>query len=255
MGRHFTRRALLTISAVGLAGLARAGDTDSPASDGRLRSRPGSSPPTLPAPRNGEYNYLGLDEYRARDALLYAPTNFRPDIPTPLLVMLHGFGSDAMEIANALRAEAETRGFLLLAPCSRGISWDEHRAPASPDTVFIDASMARTFAMATIDPKRMALGGMSDGASYALSLGLANGDLFSDVLAFSPAQLHYGGMAGHPRFFISHGHADSVVPFRIGKQIAEALLSAGCDVTFREFDGGHQIPQAGLDAALTRFLG
>jgi phospholipase/carboxylesterase len=32
----------------------------------------------------------------------------------------------------------------------------------------------------------VALGGFSDGASYALSLDLTNGDLFASLIAFSP---------------------------------------------------------------------
>lgn len=37
-----------------------------------------------------------------------------------------------------------------------------------------------------IDPAHVAIGGFSDGASCALSLGLVNGDLFTHVMAFSP---------------------------------------------------------------------
>ena len=39
---------------------------------------------------------------------------------------------------------------------------------------------------ALIDPSRIAMAGFSDGASYSLSVGLANGDLFSAVFGFSP---------------------------------------------------------------------
>jgi len=36
------------------------------------------------------------------------------------------------------------------------------------------------------DPARVTLGGFSDGATYALSIGLANGDLFPQVIGCSP---------------------------------------------------------------------
>jgi predicted esterase len=37
-----------------------------------------------------------------------------------------------------------------------------------------------------IDPVRLAVGVFSDGASYALSLGIPSADLYTHVLAFSP---------------------------------------------------------------------
>lgn len=41
-----------------------------------------------------------------------------------------------------------------------------------------------------VDTTRLGVGGFSDGASYALSLGLTNGDLFTHVIAFSPGALY-----------------------------------------------------------------
>jgi predicted esterase len=40
--------------------------------------------------------------------------------------------------------------------------------------------------MVAIDPARVAIGGFSDGATYALSLGLINGDLFKRVAPSHP---------------------------------------------------------------------
>jgi hypothetical protein len=56
-----------------------------------------------------------------------------------------------------------------------------------------------------VDPTRLAVGGFSDGTSYALSLGLTNGDLFSHVLAFSPGFAVPARRRGRPRLFLSHG--------------------------------------------------
>src|SRR5204863_153021 len=68
---------------------------------------------------------------------------------------------------------------------------------------------------------RLAIGGFSDGASYALSLGLANGDVFSYVIAFSPsfivraqgrAKRSPTGTAITPLVYIAHGVSDNVLP-------------------------------------------
>jgi predicted esterase len=51
-----------------------------------------------------------------------------------------------------------------------------------------------------VDRSAICCSGFSDGASYALSLGLSNGDLFSHILAFSPGFMrpmsYQGGRRG-----------------------------------------------------------
>jgi phospholipase/carboxylesterase len=92
---------------------------------------------------------------------------------------------------------------------------------------------------------RITLGGFSDGATYALSLGLRNGDLFPRVVAFSPGFIVEGPPHGTPRFFVSHGTADTILPIdSCSRRIVPALRQRGYDVTFREFDGGHEVPES-----------
>jgi predicted esterase len=89
----------------------------------------------------------------------------------------------------------------------------------------------------------VAIGGFSDGATYAISLGLINGDLFKRVAAFSPGFVIDGPTQGKPGLFISHGTRDHILPIdRCGRRIAADLKTRGYEVTFREFDGDHEIP-------------
>jgi phospholipase/carboxylesterase len=101
-----------------------------------------------------------------------------------------------------------------------------------------------------VDPGRLAVGGFSDGASYALSLGVDNGDLFSHVLAFSPGFMAPTRRAGSPRFFVSHGTRDGVLPIeRCSRRIVPQLERMGYEVTYREFEGGHTVlPEIALEA-------
>ena len=86
------------------------------------------------------------------------------------------------------------------------------------------------------------VGGFSDGASYALSLGITNGDLFTHVLAFSPGFVAPAGQTGAPRIFVSHGTRDGVLPIdRCSRSIVPELKRGGYDVLYREFDGEHSI--------------
>jgi phospholipase/carboxylesterase len=107
----------------------------------------------------------------------------------------------------------------------------------------IDRALEQTFSCYAIDPERLAIGGFSDGASYALSLGISNGDLFTHVLAFSPGFVAPAGRPGSPRIFVSHGVRDGVLPIdRCSRRIVPELERGGYDVLFREFDGGHTLP-------------
>ncbi len=240
-----TRRACIAL----LAASAVPAQADEPG--GRLTARPNLAPPQPPAPRAGDFTPLGLD---GRDAILYAPKSFSPQTALPLLVILHGSGGNAREMVEVLAGEADKRGLLVMAPSSRGGTWDVRHAPACDDTLFIDRALARTFASATVNAGRIALMGLSDGAAFALSLGLANGDMFCDVQSFSASTFHVPSVIGKPRIFVSHGRRDHTIPFSTGERIADTLRGAGYDVMFRPFDGGHTMPRDGLAAALDRFL-
>ena len=85
--------------------------------------------------------------------------------------------------------------------------------------------------------------GFSDGASYALSLGIGNGDVFGHILAFSPGVMQPATAAGKPRIFISHGTADQTMPIDdTSRKFVPRLKALGYDVVYREFDGRHSQP-------------
>jgi phospholipase/carboxylesterase len=99
-------------------------------------------------------------------------------------------------------------------------------------------------------PGRVTMAGFSNGATYALALGLANGDLVDDVLAFSPGYSASAERVGRPRIWITHGTQDAVLPVeRCGQRVAAALRAEHYDVTYREF-GGHDLTPSLLTAAL-----
>ena len=138
---------------------------------------------------------------------------------------------------------ADDAGVAVLAPDSRDSSWDAIRDRFGRDVTFVDRALERVFDTVSVDAARIAVGGFSDGATYALSLGLVNGDLFSRVVAFSPGFVVDGTPHGKPRVFISHGTADPILPIdQSSRVIVSRLRARGYDVTFREFDGGHEVP-------------
>jgi predicted esterase len=184
---------------------------------------------------------LGLD--RERDAILQLPKAASKS-PVPLLVMLHGATQSAEDMFWYLGSTPEETGVAVLAPNSRDTTWDAIRGSLGEDVEFINRALTRAFETAAIDPARVSIGGFSDGASYALALGLINGDLFSGVVAFSAGFVVDNTPHGkQPRFFLSHGTRDHILPIdRCGRRIAAMLTARGYQVTFREFEGDHEIP-------------
>jgi phospholipase/carboxylesterase len=218
---------------------------------GILAARP-SPGPKGPPPGFG-VQPLGLGQ--ERDGLLYVPKRYDPATPAPLLILLHGAGGRGTQSVDLFTETAEARGYLILSPDSRGRTWDVILGGYGPDVVFIDRALTQIFDTYAVEPRRIAVGGFSDGASYALSLGLINGALFSDILAFSPGFAAPTRAEDTPRVFISHGVDDRVLPIdACSRRLAPALKREGYDVAYREFEGGHVVPPEMVTAAIARFL-
>ena len=176
--------------------------------------------------------------------------------PVPLVLVLHGAGGDAESGMRVLGEAADAAGVAVLAPASRRRTWDVVSGGFGPDVAAIDALLRRVSGAVPVDATRTAIAGFSDGASYALSLGLTNGDRFARIIAFSPGFAAPGERRGRPPVFVSHGRQDRVLPIdRTSRQLVPALRRAGHTVTYREFGGGHTVPPAMVAAALTELLG
>ena len=191
-----------------------------------------------------------------RDAILYVPKTLDTSRPAALLVYLHGAGGPRQEGTQRMVSAADEHGFALLSPVSGEMTWDAIRGSYGPDVRMIDDALKATFAAIQTDPRRIALSGFSDGASYALGLGLSNGDLFKSVLAFSPGFIPPGANpAGKPRVFVSHGTADPILPIESASRlIVPQLKHGGFKVTYQEFDGPHTLPREILNQAMLWFL-
>jgi phospholipase/carboxylesterase len=196
---------------------------------------------------------LGLGE--GRDGLVYVPAGYADSAATPLLVLLHGAGGNADQMLGPCAALADERGILLLSPDSRGRTWDVILGAYGPDVEFIEQALAYVVERYAVNAERIGVGGFSDGASYALSIGLINGALFHDILAFSPGFAAPTEAHGSPRIFVSHGIADEVLPIdRCSRRLVPFLRKAGYDVDYREFAGGHVLPPEITKAGVARFL-
>jgi predicted esterase len=226
-----------------------------------LISRPSAAVTSLPA---------GLSRL-GNGAVAYRPERLAPGA-APLVVILHGRGGPSSQLFAEFKSEADAKGLILLAPKSLDVTWDliidagrygggRPREGESlrfgRDVARIDSALAETFAKAAIDPQRIVLAGFSDGASYALSLGMANPTLFRGILAMSPGLMVAPDEADDSqRLFIAHGRSDRAIPVNVSRDgLARALAEAGMNVRFRQFNGGHEVDRKALREGLDFALG
>lgn len=228
--------------------------------------------PTAPAVRSvsvHEPRILVLPD----EAIAYVPVS--AGTRAPLLVLLHGAGRRADRMIEYLASEADQRGIVLLAPTSRGATWDTvsraeqpspdsmlanslaHRFSSSRDAARVEGAIAALGKTIAVDRSRTVLAGFSDGATFALAMGLSRDHLFSAVIAWSPGiAIETARPARGRRVFVSHGRQDRVLSYNTDcAEIVPLLQSEGATVSFLPFDGGHEIPQIAKDAFLDALFG
>jgi phospholipase/carboxylesterase len=203
--------------------------------EGRLGARPSArvdasaSKGLMPLPVAGE------------GSLLFVPRSYRPSRPAPFALTLHGCCGEARSGLNLWYREAAQHGIILLAPDGGG-AWRFGDTAAR-----IDAGLSSVFERYAIDRRRVAAVGFSAGASFALSLGLTNGDLFTHVVPHSPG----GGIpdqpVGSPQIFLIHGTDDQTIPVEVSRDLAPQLERDGYRIRYEEYPAGHR-PQPDLMA-------
>lgn len=172
------------------------------------------------------------------------------------MLYLHGATGNEQQGIRRLSGLADEFGFLLVSPASQEGTWDAIRSGFGSDVRLIDQALAKVFVQRRVDPRKIAVCGFSDGASYALGLGMSNGELFQGVMAFSPGFVPQGvEESGKPRIFISHGTKDQILPIdACSRRLVPQFKQAGYSVKFQEFDGPHAVPPEIAREAIEWFL-
>ena len=219
---------------------------------GRMAFRLPTDPVAAPLPPGR--HAIGFAE--GREAVLVVPEGLDPAGPVPLLVMFHGAGGEANKVLPHFVRWARARGFLLLAPQSMFPTWDIVIGGHGPDLERLDAALQQVAMHFRLDPARLGFAGFSDGGSYALSVGLTNGDVVSHVIALSAGFMNTFVQHGSPRVFLAHGRADSQLPLETSaRPHALRLLEQGVDLTLLPFEGDHVIVPEVVARAIGFFMG
>lgn len=233
------RRTFLTLGAAGAFGLAGRADLFAQQ----------ATPPIQPIdqiPVAGDdipigKSRLGISD-GDRDGTIYVPKSYRKGVPMPILVMLHGFRSTA-EAVRFTFPLAEEFGVIILAPESREVTWGQSIPGFDTDARYLGMAYRWVAEVLSVDPSYVAMGGVSDGANYALNMGLAYGDTFNHLMIFSSGMLAPFRKQGKTKIFLAHGTRDEQMPIdRTGRRFATELKKDGYDLTYREYEGGHGAP-------------
>ena len=239
------RRDFITISAAGALGLWH-----------QSRDAAGQAPAPAPATPAIPYGQsrLGLSD-DDRDATLYIPKSYQPGVPMPVMMMLHGFAGTG-EGVRGMFPLAEEFGVIMIAPESRGLTWGRSIPGFDDDVRYLGPAYRHVAGMVDIDETRVALGGVSDGAGYALSMGLAYGDSFNHLVIFMAGQMIPYRNQGKPKIFMAHGVDDTQMPIdKTARIYVPKLKAEGYEVTYHEYQGGHRVPPAEIRAAFEWFAG
>jgi phospholipase/carboxylesterase len=187
----------------------------------------------------------------------------------PLLILLHGYGSDATGLF-ALAERLDGR-FLVVVPqgplplSNGGWGWyalgEETPMGRVVDAQGMEESRRAVLELATAaarehggDAGRVFLLGHSQGAALALCLAVTEPERLAGVAAMSgriipeimPRVAAPERMHGLP-VLLAHGVEDPVVPVRHARAARELLASWGVHVDYREYDAGHTVPPGMLD--------
>ena len=90
----------------------------------------------------------------SRDGVLQMPA-IVPATPMPLMVLLHGAGNAGERMLARLGAAPSDAGLAVLAPDSRGGTWDGIRGGFGVDVEFLDRALAKVFDLVAVDPARL----------------------------------------------------------------------------------------------------
>jgi phospholipase/carboxylesterase len=236
------RRAFLKLGAAGTAGALAGSGSSAEAQQGPLLT-------------NIPYGETRLNlSNNFRDGTLYVPKSYEPGLPMPLLMMLHGYSGAAQSVRYTFPL-ADEFGVIVIAPESRDLTWGQSIPGFDNDVRYLGAAYRHVSSILDVDRTHVALGGVSDGAQYALGMGLSYGDVFNHLMIFSVGLFNPFRRQGKPRIFMAHGIKDAQMPIdRTARKWAPQLKEEGYDITYVEYDGGHGAPRPVVREAFEWFL-
>lgn len=213
--------------------------------------------------RKGEVlnrSYFFKEANREQNYSLYLPRTYHPKKPSPLIVLLHGLGSNPSQIMRyqGIVSEADKRGYVLVAPYGyneRG--WYGSRGkgkegfgfgkPKDPENLgeLSEKDVINVLDIVkselSIDPKRIYVLGHSMGGGGALHLAATYPHEWAGIGCLAPSfqgptsQLE---RVKHMPFIVFTGDKDLLVPVKRVRPWVEEMKRLNMKVSYKEIRGG-----------------
>ncbi len=208
----------------------------------------------------GQVNFSGTDGNKESVSLLYSvPPKYTPEKSWPLIVCLHGGGSNAAAFHDLWKPVTDSLGFVLLTPQGEkqmpeefGWTWGDHAEQA------VLTSMDIVRKSVHINPKRVYITGFSAGGRLSYLLGLKYSHFFHGLAAlsapFNDSLLPETKIIPHKfKVYISHGALEESLA-QHAKTAAKRLRDLGIPVKYISYEGiGHTLPDP-KESELLRIL-
>jgi predicted esterase len=206
----------------------------------------------------GEATFKGSNGREIKSSFLFSvPHNYNPKRSFPLIVALHGHGSNSPAFHDLWKSTADTLGYVLLTPqgenrTEEGIGWGEN----AERSVLIVMDVVQK--SVHIDSRKIYLAGFSSGGRLAYFLGLRYANLFHGIAALSS---HFDEelvpknkvMMNKIRVYIGHGSLEQEIAEQ-SKMAAASLKELGFEVNHVQYVGiGHSLPEP-KEVELARIL-
>ena len=198
--------------------------------------------------------------HRLRDYYLFVPGSIAPDMPVPVLLLLHGSYSTPLDVLPQWTEVAERAGIILVAPKSfADYGWRIHDdTPALMRDIVDDLAARRP-----IDRRRLYLFGHSAGGVHALTLALLESQYFAAVAVHAAAwtQRDYFNVIPVARrkipLWMTIGEQDRYFTLKDASATEAALHAAGFPVTLtiiKGHDHSYTVEAPAVNRAAWEFL-
>lgn len=180
--------------------------------------------------------------------------------PHPALILLHGRGADENDLMP-LADHLDPRLFVITARAPFAFPWGGYvwydltdQGVGHPDIRTLSVSVEKVSALIdeaigaySLDPRRIYVGGFSNGAATSAVLALLQPEKVAGAAILSgyfpphvDLPLRPEDAAGHP-IFEAHGTLDPVIPVAWARAGRDALADMPVELTYREYPMGHEI--------------
>lgn len=182
---------------------------------------------TAPVLAPGDHSYSLKFEGITHDLIVHVPPMYDGRSPVPLVVDIHGSGSDAAQqlLFSGFPAVSDANGFILVAPTGYMNSWNGDIAFGAAyerklnDVGFMKSLVGYVAELANIDRARVYATGLSNGAAMSNTLGCEATDVFAGIAPVAdPLDIGLPTcMPAQPIAVIGfHGYDDALVPYQGG---------------------------------------